>query len=283
MTELPPFAQGPAYFFRAYRAHIRTGVALMLQYRFAVAIWAVWGFVGPLVSLAVWQAASASRGGTIANAATGASFSGADFSAYFLTFMIFSHVTMSWDAFEFAWRVRSGSLSPHLLRPIHPIHHDAGQNISFKLATSAMMLPFWVLLFLILKPTPPPSLGLLLLSLPALLLAAVIRYVLQYCLAAVAFWTTRVEAIQQLYFTTDAFLGGRIAPLGLLPAWLGLIAIFSPFRAMGAFPVELALGRVPVAEILPGFGLQLFWLVAASLLLKAVWAAGVRQYSAVGA
>jgi ABC-2 type transport system permease protein len=223
----------------------------MVQYRFAVLIWGVWGFVGPLISLAVWTAASASRpGGAVSNAATGATFSRADFSAYFLVFMVFSHITMSWDAFEFAFRVRTGGLSPHLLKPIHPIHGDAARNAAFKLVTSGMLLPVWILLWIWLKPTPPTNGWMVLLALPALLLAAVMRYVWQYALAAIAFWTTRVEAVNQFYFTLDAFLSGRIAPLGLLPGVLGVAAYYSPFRYMGAFPVELALGRVPAHQIL---------------------------------
>jgi ABC-2 type transport system permease protein len=271
------------FYWDLYRALLKQGMALMVQYRFGVLIWGVWGFVGPLISLAVWTAASQARGGPVINPQNGATFNPSDFAAYFLTFMIFSHVTMSWDAFEFAFRIRTGSLSPHLLKPVHPIHGDATRNVAFKLVTSGMLLPAWILLIVILKPTPPSSITGLLLAFPALVLSAVMRYVFQYALAIIAFWTTRIEAVNQLYFATDAFLSGRIAPLTLLPGALGVIAVYSPFRAMGAFPVELALGRVPPEAILTGFLLQLFWLAVAIAVLKVMWEAGVKQYSAVGA
>jgi ABC-2 type transport system permease protein len=270
------------YWLNVYRANLRMAVAQMLQYRFAILIWAVWGFVGPLISLAVWSAASASRGGTITGG-TGATFSRADFAAYFLVYMILGHLTMSWDAFEFAWRVRDGNLSPRLLKPLHPIHTDAAFNVAFKLTTSTMLLPVWILLFVLLQPTRPASWWSLLLAVPALILAGVMRYVWQYGLAVIAFWTTRVEAINQLYFALDAFLGGRIAPLALMPAWMLSIAYYSPFRSMSAFPVELALGRVPTPEILPGFLLQVIWLAVGVVVFRALWAAGIKQYSAVGA
>jgi ABC-2 type transport system permease protein len=273
---------GPGYYVEVYRALVKQGVGLMMQYRFAMLIWAVWGFVGPLVSLAVWTAATAGKG-AITNPAGGVTFDRADFAAYFLTYMVFGHITMSWEAFEFSYRVRTGSLSPHLLKPIHPIHSDASRNAGFKLVTSAMLLPVWLALILILKPAAPASMLQLALAVPALALAVVMRYLIQYCLALVAFWTTRVEALNQFYFTLDAFLAGRIAPLGLLPGWLGVAAYILPFRGMGAFPVELALGRVPPGEILPGFVLQLVWLAVAAAGFRALWAAGVRQYSAVGA
>jgi len=270
-----------AYWLRVYRALLKMAWSMMVQYRFTVLIWAVWGFVGPLISLAVWSATTAARGGAVSNG--GVSFSRSDFAAYFLVFMIFGHLTMSWDAFEFAWRVRDGNLSPRLLRPLNPIHGDAAANVGFKTFTSLLLLPIWIALFVILRPTPPADAIQLLLAVPAVLLAAVLRYVLQYSLALIAFWTTRVDAINQLYFTLDSFLAGRIAPLALLPGWLGTMAVASPFRAMGSFPVELALGRVPPADVASGFVLQLVWLAVALALFRVLWAAGVRQYSAVGA
>jgi ABC-2 type transport system permease protein len=270
------------YWLNVYRANLKMAVAQMLQYRLAILIWAVWGFVGPLISLAVWSAATTARGKGITSA-TGASFGRADFTAYFLVFMIFGHLTMSWDAFEFAFRVRDGGLSPRLLKPLHPIHTDVAFNIAFKLCTSAMLLPIWILLFVLLKPAVPASGWSLLLAVPALILAGILRYVWQYALAVIAFWTTRVEAINQLFFAVDSFFSGRIAPIALLPGWMGVAAYYSPFRAMGAFPVELALGRLPADQILPGFALQIVWLAAGLAVFRAVWAAGIKQYSAVGA
>ncbi len=276
-------SHGPAYWVQLYRANLKVGMALMLQYRFAVLIWGVWGFVGPLISLAVWSAATQAQGGTVTNADTGASLGRADFAAYFIVYMIFSHLTMSWDAFEFALRVRQGSLSPHLLKPVHPIHNDAANNISFKAVTSGMLLPAWILLLILLKPAMTITPLSVLLTLPALVLAGIMRYIWQYALALVAFWTTRIDAVNQLWFTLDAFLAGRIAPLVLLPGLIGAVAYYSPFRAMGAFPVELLLGKVPPGEILPGFLLQLGWLAVGVVVFRLTWAAGIRQYSAVGA
>ncbi len=270
------------YWLNVYRANLKMAIAQMLQYRFAILIWAVWGFVGPLISLAVWNAAIAARGVGITNAA-GRTFGRSDFTAYFLVFMIFGHLTMSWDAFEFAFRVRDGNLSPRLLKPLHPIHTDVTSNIAFKLTTSAMLLPVWILLFVLLKPAITVSGWSLLLTLPALIIAGILRYLWQYSLAIIAFWTTRVEAINQLFFTVDAFFSGRIAPIALLPGWMGIVAYYSPFRGMGAFPVELALGRVPADQILPGFALQIAWLAVGLVVFRLLWSAGIKQYSAVGA
>lgn len=270
------------YWLDVYRANLRLAWSGLVQYRFVVLIWALWGFVEPLVSLAVWTAASAARGSAVAGP-SGATYGRSDFAAYFLIYMIFGHLTMSWDYFEFAYQVRTGNLSARLLRPLHPIHTDAAQNIGFKLFTTILLVPIWAALIIILRPTMPPDPVQLALALPAVLLAAVLRYVWQYALAALAFWTTRIDAVNQLYFTFSSFLGGSIAPLALLPGWLGAIAKWSPFRGMGSYPVELAMGRVAPGEIALGFALQIAWLAVGIVVFRAVWAAGIRQYSAVGA
>jgi ABC-2 type transport system permease protein len=270
------------YWLQVYRANLGATMAEMAQYRGMLIIWAVWEFVGPLIALAVWSAASEARGGVITGQ-RGASYARADFAAYFLVLMVFSHLTMSWDAFEFAWRVRDGRLSPRLLKPIHVIHLDIAYNIGYKLITSAILLPVWITLFLLLKPSPPAHWYAPILALPALGLAAALQYIWQYCLALIAFWTTRVEAINQFYYVMDGFLAGRLAPLSLMPGWIGVVALYSPFRGMGAFPVELTLGRLPPEAILPGFALQIVWIAVGLLVFRVLWAAGIKQYSAVGA
>ena len=71
------------YWLKVYAAQLKMSTAIMFQYRFAVLIWAVWGFVGPLLGLAIWSAATEAKGGSITSA-QGVSFSQADFAAYFL-------------------------------------------------------------------------------------------------------------------------------------------------------------------------------------------------------
>ena len=37
-----------SYWLSVYRANLKMAIANMLQYRFAILIWAVWGFVGAI-------------------------------------------------------------------------------------------------------------------------------------------------------------------------------------------------------------------------------------------
>ena len=78
-------------------------------------------------------------------------------------------------------------------------------------------------------------------------------------------------------------LSGQIAPLSLFPSFVQIAADILPFRWMLGFPVELLLGRLTPAETLTGLAAQAAWAVVSVFLLRFVWRAGVRSYSAVGA
>ena len=62
-----------------------------------------------------------------------------------------------------------------------------------------------------------------------------------------------------------------------------LIGDVLPFQWMGAFPVELLLGRLSATEITHGLMMQIVWLGIGLILQRLVWWRGVRKYSAVGA
>lgn len=247
----------------------------MLQYRAEMVIWALWGLIHPLLALAVWSAAAGPR--------TIAGFDRADFSAYFLLLMIFSHLTMSWDAFEFSWLVQSGRLSAKLLRPMHPVHEAVAYNIAFKAMVLVILVPIWLVCLWTLGPRIRPEWWHIAAVVPTLVLGAMVRFIWNYCMAIIAFWVTKTDAVVQLYWSAEQFLGARIAPLAVMPALLQSAAAFAPFRCMTVFPVEVAMGRVEPDALAAGIAEQCFWLAAGYAVFRLLWRRGVKHYSAVGA
>ncbi len=166
---------------------------------------------------------------------------------------------------------------------MHPIHADLAANISSKLITLPLLLVAAAVLALIFRPAFHVQAWAAAAFLPALLLAFGVRFLLEWTLALAAFWTTRVGAINQVYFIAALFLSGQMAPLSLLPAPLRVAASVLPFRWTISFPVDLLLGRVGGSEALAGLCVQAGWILLGLFLLRLVWRAGVRVYSAVGA
>ena len=230
-----------------YRAQFKTTIAEQLQYRGALAIWMLGLVLEPVIYLSVWSTVARSQGGAVDG------FTAASFAAYFIVAMLVDHATFTWIMWEFEWWIREGNLSPLLLRPVHPIHRQIAVNLTFKLLTLTIVVP------------------------------VALRYLIEWTLALLAFWTTRVSAINQLYFVAFIFLSGQAVPLALLPGPAQRLAEWLPFYRVLGFPVELLLGRLTPREAAVGIAAQVAWIAVVWLLTDRVWARGVRQYSAVGA
>lgn len=262
--------------FDLYLQQFKTTLASQLQYRASMVIWLIGHVLEPLIYLVVWSLVSRTQGGDVGGYTT------AQFAAYFIVLMLVNHVTYTWIMYEYEYRVRHGDFSFALLRPVHPIHSDIADNVSSKLITLPGMLVAALVLALIFRPQVTIVPWALAAAVPALVLAFLVRFLVEWTLALAAFWTTRVSALNQMYFVAMLFLSGQIAPLSLLPPWVQTVASVLPFRWMISFPVELVLGRLTPADAAIGMGVQVLWLAGCLLLVRLVWRAGVRVYSAVG-
>lgn len=260
---------------RLYRAAFRATLAIQLQYRVSLLIWLLGLVIQPVIYLVVWR--------TVAGAGQVGGYTAADFAAYYLTLMLVNHATFTWIMHEYDWEIRQGNLSAKLLKPAHPMHFHLADNLTYKLLTLSVVLPALGGLSLAFQPRwtlTPAQVGL---GALVVILAAALRWLLEYTLALAAFWTSRVSAINQVYFVVLVLTSGQIAPVGLLPGPLRALAEVLPFRLMLAFPIEVLLGRVEGGALVAGFLGQVLWLAGAVVLFRLLWAAGLRRYTAVGA
>jgi ABC-2 type transport system permease protein len=265
-----------ARFAPIYSALFRTSVLGQIQYRASGMIWMLGSILEPLIFLVVWSTVADSQGGEVRG------FTARTFAAYYILLFLVNHMTFAWVMHTFEYRIQFGQLSFELLRPIHPIHADLADNLAYKLVMMIVTLPAVVAMWLLFDPefhSTWEDAGLLVV---ALLLALGIRFLFEWTLALAAFWTTRVNAVNQVYFAVLMFLSGRVAPMAMFPLWLQDVAHTLPFYWMVAFPVEVGLGRLPGDEVLGGFAIQLLWLGGALLAIRAVWRFSVKRFTAVG-
>lgn len=260
-----------------YRSQFAIDISLNIAYRGATAIWIFSSIMQPLVSLVVWRTVAGPDG-------SAGGFTADQYTAYFIMVLIVSNMTFIWHMWEFEWRIRTGAFSPLLLRPIHPIHNDISENLSFKLLGLAGIIPAAIILGIVFDADFGGTTPLHVLAfIPALAMAMVLRFVLEWTLALAAFWLTKVSAINNLFDVFFLFLAGQFAPLDVMPGWIQTVAMLSPFPWSIAFPVEVALGHRSGTEILIGYGAQLAWIGIAVAVLSLTWNRAVSRYSAVGA
>lgn len=263
---------------RIYQRLWQVNWAEQWQYRANLLMYLLYWLVSPIVYLAVWTTIARTQGavnGLTAN----------DFATYYLALLIIDNLTSEITIHLLAYKVQDGTLSGELLKPIHPILTGTlVNNLAFKALTLLVLIPVWLLLCLLVQPDfSGVTLQTLLLTVPAVLLGFGIQFLMGATLTCLAFWTTRVYSLNELYYALIILFSGQFAPLAVMPPLIQTIAQYLPFQLFKYFPIELVLGRLSPDVILRNFALDVVWFILAALVFRWVWRNGVVRFSAVGA
>lgn len=259
-----------------YKEQLKVEVALKLQYPFDALMGMLQMSVEPIIYMLVWRTVAQTQAGELNG------LDGRALATYYIIFTFVRQFVAAKGMWVFEWRIREGHMNALLLRPLHPIHTDIAEILSFKLFSSMVVLPILIVMAIVFEAQFTAVWWMWLLFVPAVCLGAAVRFFAQYTLALLGFWTTRIYAIEQMYGIAQTFFGGTLAPLALLPEPLLVVASFLPFRWVLAFPIELAMGRLSIAEIVGGFVAQALWLIGVMPILVIMWRIAVKRYGAVG-
>ncbi len=263
---------------RIYRRMWQVNWFEQWQYRANLLMYLLYWLVSPIVYLAVWTTVANSQGsvgGLTAN----------DFITYYLTLLIVDNLTSDITIHLLAYKIRDGTLSGELLKPVHPIlTNTLMNNLAFKALTLLVLIPVWLGLCLLFRPDfSAVTIPALLLAIPAVALGFGISFLFGAIITCVAFWTTRVYSLNEFYYALVVLFAGQFVPLDLMPPLIQRIAQYLPFQLLKYFPIQLILGRLPPDAIVRNFALAGLWFVAALGLFLLVWRSGVKRFSAVGA
>lgn len=231
-----------------------------------------------LVTLVIGQAVAPLLGLVVWLNVTGA---GDRIGSYYLAVICVSLMTASFENHTFAQSIYDGGVAAALLRPQPPVIGPLGENLAIRLWMLLLGLPLIALVGLSVGATFSPLA--ILTALPAVALAACLRFLFVWTLAMAAFWTERVHAVVAFGGVLIALLGGSAAPNALLPDPLRTIAQLLPFRSMLGFPAELAAGTLTPAETAAGYAIAAVWTVALGCCAVGAWRLGIRRYTTVGA
>lgn len=259
-----------------YAVVMRTAVQTQFQYRTTNYAYMLGMIAEPVIYLVVWSTVARAQGGAVDGITPG------EFAAYYIVWTLVRNMNIVFTPYGWEERIRTGELSGMLVRPVHPIHYDLAYFAGWKFVVIVLWLPIAAVLALIFRPTFHVSPLELVVFFLAIWGAYLIRSMLLWVLGMVTFWTTRVSALYDLYFTAELLLSGRLLPLALLPGWAVTLSDVLPFKYTFGYPIEVLAGDLSTAELFIGLGLQVVWIAAGALLVAAVWRVGVRRYSAVG-
>lgn len=254
-----------------------TQFALATEYRAETIIWMLSGTLS-LVMMLVWMAQAAATPSGQMNDYTPAAFA-----SYFLASWMVVQLQVVWVAWELDFEIRHGALSPKLLRPLDPMWQHLAGHVAERLVRFLPMLSL-VVLFAWLSGAAftaqwwayPVGLALVLLGFSA-------RFLWEYTIGLLAFWTDSSTSFQELVWLLYAALGGLFAPLAFYPEWVQGIARWTPFPYMLGLPAQLLAGKATLEQAAQGAVVLTVWLVVLWFVRLAVWRVGLKKYGAVGA
>lgn len=254
------------------RALLGVQLAQMVEYRAEIYLWALAGTL-PLILLGVW--AEAAEHGAFP-------LTRVEFIRYFIVAFLVRQFTFVWVIWEFEELVTSGKLSQQLLQPINPLWRFVASHITERVVRLPVVFGivaacFWAYP----EALWVPRLGDVALGFGLLLFAYCVRFLLQYMMAMMAFWSERAGAIEELWFVVHLFLSGLMAPLDVMPASVRQIAELTPFPYLVYYPTNLLLGRgAPLGKAAL---VLVVWAVVAGTIQRVLWKRGLHSYTAMGA
>lgn len=254
----------------------RVWLQLELEYRFAALFWVVNGLVGVFFMMFLWT--------TVARSVNSFPMTESALVTYFLVLIVVDRLTQVWSWERMEEEVRSGDFVNFLLKPLHYLLHDLGENLARKTIRLLALAPVFLILFLIFRGhlSSPQSPALWLVFALSLLTGFFLRYFYQNFMGLTTFWLTSVYALEGIVGSLGGLFSGSVIPLALLPKPLLSLAQFLPFRYFSSFPLEIYLGQLTPFQILQGFLILGFWFSVFAGLFRPFLRRGLRVYESVG-
>ena len=250
---------------RKFLAYLAASLGRHLAYRGELAFWVLAQSL-PLVFLALWV-----EGGPRPDL---------DYARYYFFAWLAGFFHPLWVAYELAYEINTGRLSPLLLRPFSPALDYLASQLGLLLVSLVLGLPV-AMLFPVLFPGFFS--GLELLRLPGYLLYLALGFAFHFALAwligSLAFFLERSTGVLEAYYGLLYFFGGVALPLDVLPPGLLRVLEWTPLPYLAFRPAAWAAGW----EAGTGYGVLALWTLWVGLLAAFVWRRGLVRYGAFGA
>jgi ABC-2 type transport system permease protein len=178
--------------------------------------------------------------------------------------------------------IRQGKLDIYLARPIdYQLSRMAGELGEASYRSAMHLLAFVATCAILRLPilSDPLLWGAFLLSVAG---GFVLRFLIQFLIATMAFWTEAIFGVRDIVVEIEALLSGRYVPVSIMPGLMRSIASVLPFQFTLFLPISIYLGHYSRAGALGMLGWQAFWVGALFVLSRLLWRRGLVRYEAQG-
>ncbi len=213
-----------------------------------------------------------------------ASYSQISLITYVLISAFVSDVVFSTRTTNIASEINEGGLTTFLLRPLSYLSYYFARDIGDKVMNIIFSISELLLFFLIFHPPFMIQTNILSITLClfSLILGIILYFFISVAISFIGFWSNETWGPRFIFYQTVGFLAGSLLPLDILPKSLYTILQYLPFSYLIYFPTKLYLGEVSASDTMRGFAILVIWIGLMYLLVKQVWARGLKEYTAQG-
>jgi ABC-2 type transport system permease protein len=175
-------------------------------------------------------------------------------------------------------KVRAGEIALDLIRPVNLLWYWMTEDVGRSLAavTQFAMPVLAISLFFVAPPLPVGGVQWLL-FIPSCVLSFLLLWQLSALVGMTAFWVTDFGDVSTVKNSLVFALSGRLVPMWLFPDAVVQVSRWLPFQYTFQAPLEIYIGRIPVAEAGTILTVQAVWVAVLLLLLRVVWARAQRR------
>lgn len=174
--------------------------------------------------------------------------------------------------------IKEGTLSSHLLRPVHPVLFLYSRFWGRRGVTVIMaLLALFISLFFI----PDIFWQNILLFLFSLVLATVVAFSINLLVGTLTFWTTEADHLQNVVSHVIRVFSGILIPLSFFPSLLRRIVFLSPLPILAYLPA-VSIQTTDFSSLRMPLLAAFFWALVLPLLAFKFWQLGIKRYEAIG-
>jgi viologen exporter family transport system permease protein len=174
--------------------------------------------------------------------------------------MIMTVYVFSW--WEVAWRIRDGSITTDLLRPLdiqrYWLAFDLGRAPYHLVSRGLPPFVLGAFVFELHYPTPLDAAAFAL----SLALAVVVSFGFRFIYNSAAFWLLDYRGVVTLSTTVVVFFSGMAIPIRYFPTLLRDVCYALPFASIIQTPIDIWLGKRDGLALIGMLALQAAWAVA---------------------
>lgn len=203
---------------------------------------------------------------------------------YILLTLFINGIIFSTQTSRIAEEINYGKLSNFLIKPISYFFYNLARDLSDKFINVFFSIFEFLLIIFFLKPVIfiQSDLSIIFMFCVFLIIASILYFEIGVLLSFIGFWSNEIWAPRFLFFILISFLSGVYFPLDIMPPVIFNILSYLPFTYLVYFPLKIFLGQMSNILIIKGLFISIFWLFMFYILVKVLWAKGLKSYTAEG-